>query len=200
MKSDDNAPRQLKDASVLIVEDHTFVLDLLERMLTSKVGVLHSARSAEDAFYNLEKSPGLAHVVVVDYHLLGMNGLKLIEKIRASKSELLKKLPVIMLTSDNNMDLYRSAARLGISSFLIKPAAVATLVEALEGALAGRKVAVPRLDAKQMADTVAAFPSKPRGEKSDSSPSEEAELPVDEEVKRSSRKNPPPRSPVDFKT
>src|SRR5262245_7348073 len=109
MKPDDKAPRPLKQASILVVEDHTFVLDLLERMLAAKVGGLHSARSGEDAFYNLEKTPGLAHVVIVDYHLLGMNGLKFIEKLRTAESEVLKKLPVIMMTGDNDMELYRNA-------------------------------------------------------------------------------------------
>jgi CheY-like chemotaxis protein len=144
--ADDKGPRPLKNASILVVEDHTFVRDLLERMLSSRVGKLHGAVSAEDAFYNLEKIPGLAHVAIVDYQLPGMNGLKFIEKLRSSKTPALKALPVIVMTGTNDMDLYRSAARLGISAFLIKPVAAATVVEALEGALAGRKVAIPRLN------------------------------------------------------
>lgn len=146
-KPDDKAPpRPLKSASILVVEDHNFVMDLLERMLKPRVGGLHGARSAEDAFYNLEKTPGLAHVAIVDYHLVGMDGLKFIEKLRTSKVETLKSLPVVMLTGDNDMDVYRRAARLGISAYLKKPVGVDSLVEALEGALAGRRVAVPRLD------------------------------------------------------
>ena len=145
-KSGDKTPRPLKKASILVIEDHTFVVDLLERMLKPRVGGLHGSRSAEDALYNLEKTPGLAHVALVDYHLLGMDGLKFIEKLRSSKNETLRRLPVIMLTGDNDMDLFRRAARLGISAFLIKPIAVDPLVAALEGALAGRKVPIPRLD------------------------------------------------------
>lgn len=95
-KSDDKAPRPLKNASILVVEDHIFVLDLLERMLKPRVGGLHGARSGEDAFYNLEKTPGLAHVAIVDYHLLGMDGVKFLEKRRTSKNKSLKNLPVIM--------------------------------------------------------------------------------------------------------
>jgi CheY-like chemotaxis protein len=147
MKSDTElTPRSLNAASVLVVEDHSFVLDLLERMLAGKVGGLHGARSAEDALYNLEKTPGLAHVAIVDIHLPGMDGIKLIERIRGAESEVLKTLPVIVLTGENNMNLYRRAARLGISAFLMKPVAATALIEALESALAGRTVPIPRLD------------------------------------------------------
>lgn len=172
-----------------MVEDHTFVLDLLERMLKPHVGGLHAARSGEDAFYNLEKSPSLAHVAIVDYHLLGMNGLKFIEKLRSAKSENLKKLPVIMLTGDNDMDVYRAAARLGIAAFLVKPVALANLTEALERALAGGKVAIARLD------------KDPDVLPSDASAevvlqiSEPASAPVENE----SRPSPPPRRPLDVK-
>jgi CheY-like chemotaxis protein len=107
MKPDDKSPRPLKAASILVVEDHSFVLDFLERMLAGKVGGRHSARSDEDAFYNLEKTPSLAHVPIVDHYLLGVNGLKFIEKLRAVDSEVLKKMPIIMMTGDNDMELYR---------------------------------------------------------------------------------------------
>jgi CheY-like chemotaxis protein len=147
MKSNTDQPtRSLNAASILVVEDHRFVLHLLERMLAGKVGGLHGARSAEDALYNLEKTPGLAHVAIVDVHLPGMDGIKLIEKIRSAESEALKTLPVIVLTGENSMDLYRRAARLGISAFLMKPVAATPLIEALESALAGRTVPIPRLD------------------------------------------------------
>jgi len=184
-------PRPLKEASILVVEDHTFVLDLLERMLKPHVGGLHAARSGEDAFYNLEKSPGLAHVVIVDYHLKGMNGLKFIEKLRNAESEILNKLPVVMLTGDNNMDLYRAAARLGIAAFLVKPVALANLTEALERALAGGKVPIPRLDKDPVV-----LPSDATVEVlvqiSEPAP---ASAPV-EEVSTST---PPPRRPLDVK-
>src|SRR5690606_4998434 len=86
--------RPLKDASVVVVEDQTFVRDLLERMLKDRVGALHGARTAEDAFYNLEQNPDLAHVAIVDYQLPGMNGLRFIEKLRNSKMPSLCRLPV----------------------------------------------------------------------------------------------------------
>ena len=54
-KFDDKPPRPLKSASILVIKDHSFVMNLLERMFKPRFGSLQGARSAEDAFYNLEK-------------------------------------------------------------------------------------------------------------------------------------------------
>ncbi len=175
----------LKNASVLVVEDENFIRELIERMLKGHVGQLHAARSAEDAFYNLEKTPNLAHVAIVDFKLLGKSGLHFIQTLRTSKIPALKALPVVMLTGRNDLDLYRRAARLGISAFLIKPVAPTTLVEALEAALAGRRVAVPRPEAP-------AVKSAPRAA-STSHAESNADEPEDQAAVL------PPSDPIDFK-
>ncbi len=138
----------LRSASVLIVEDQNFVRDLLGRLLTSlSIPKVSSARSAEDALTDLEHDPDLANVLIVDFELPGMNGVQFLERLRASAHRQLNEMPVVMLTGHNDMNLYRDAARLGISAFLVKPAGPSTLKTALEEALAGRRVAVPRLTA-----------------------------------------------------
>ncbi len=190
--SDAKTVRPLKEASILVVEDQSFVLDILERILRPKVGGLHGARSAEDAFYNLEKTPHLAHVAIVDYHLPGMNGARFIEKLRASKITALKTLPVVMMTGENNMDVYREAARLGIAAYLVKPVASATLTQALESALAGHKVPVPRIKG----DPAAAVPSSLK--RAAALPAREESSQVKEVIDAPA---PPPElhDPIDFK-
>ena len=139
-----SAPNALASASVLVVEDQTFVRDLLERLLTSlPVAQVAAARSAEDALALLDKSPEMAHVALVDYELPGINGIQLIERLRGSSHRTLRDLPVIMLTSHNDVSLYQDAVRLGISAFLAKPAGTTALKAALEDALSGRRVAPP---------------------------------------------------------
>jgi len=182
--------RSLKEASVLVVEDHTFVRDLLERMLKGRVGGLHGAQSAEDALYNLEQRPNLAHVAIVDYQLPGMNGLRFIEKLRNSKIEALRGMPLVVCTGTNTMELFRNAAKLGISAFLIKPVASSTLVEALEGALAGRKVAVPRLDADPQPPSGREVEAEPEAAKAEDAP---------QPSRKAGRLSQQPQS-IDFKT
>ena len=179
MTSYAKAPRPLKEASIIVVEDHTFVRDRLTRMLKPVVGALHGAVSAEDAFYNLEQTPGLVHVAIVDFHLPGMDGIRFIEKLRAAKSSILRKLPVVILTGENSLELYRRAQRLGIAAFLMKPVALATLVEALEGALAGRRAGAPKPDM-------------------DTQPAPEA-APVKAKAGKTKAAEAPPE-PIDFKT
>lgn len=141
-----SSAQMLDSASVLIVEDQNFVRDLLGRLLTSlSIPKVSSARSAEDALATLEREPDLADVLIVDFELPGMNGVKFIEKLRASAHSRLQKMPVVMLTGHKDMGLYRDAARLGISAFLVKPAGPNTLKIALEEALTGRRIAVPHL-------------------------------------------------------
>ena len=136
----------LASASVLVVEDQTFVRELLVRLLTSlSVAKVSSARTSEDALATLERDPGFANVILVDFELPGMNGVRLIEKLRGSQHRQLNDVAVVMLTAHNDLSLYRDAALLGISAFLVKPAGPATLKAALEEALAGRRVEVPRL-------------------------------------------------------
>jgi two-component system chemotaxis response regulator CheY len=136
----------LASASVLVVEDQTFVRELLVRLLTSlSVAKVSSARTSEDALAILERDPGFANVILVDFELPGMNGVRLIEKLRGSQHRQLNDVAVVMLTAHNDLSLYRDAALLGISAFLVKPAGPATLKAALEEALAGRRVEVPRL-------------------------------------------------------
>ena len=137
----------LASASVLVVEDQTFVRELLVRLLTSlSVAKVSSARSSEDALARLEQDPSLANVILVDFDLPGMNGVRFIEKLRSSTHRRLNDIAVVMLTGHNDLTLYRDAARLGISAFLVKPAGPSTLKAALEEALAGRRVAVPHLE------------------------------------------------------
>lgn len=136
----------LASASVLVVEDQTFVRELLVRLLTSlSVAKVSSARTSEEALATLERDPGFANVILVDFELPGMNGVRLIEKLRGSSHRQLNDVAVVMLTAHNDLSLYRDAALLGISAFLVKPAGPATLKVALEEALAGRSVEVPRL-------------------------------------------------------
>lgn len=120
--------------------------ELLVRLLASlSVAKVSSARTSEDALATLERDPGFANVILVDFELPGMNGVRLIEKLRGSPHRQLNDVAVVMLTAHNDLSLYRDAALLGISAFLVKPAGPATLKAALEEALAGRRVEVPRL-------------------------------------------------------
>jgi CheY-like chemotaxis protein len=138
-------PRDLTSVCVMVVEDQPFVRDLIERLLASlSIPKVASARSAEEALQTLEADPELADVLIADFELPGMTGLSFIEKLRASKHRKLRELPAVMLTGHNDLALYRDAARAGISAFLVKPAGPGTLKAAVEEALSGRKLAIPR--------------------------------------------------------
>lgn len=100
------------------------------------VAEMLGARSAEDAIYNLEKRPRLADVVLLDFALPGMSGLKFLEKLREkSSSKILQRLPVIVITGETDPRLFQKMTTLKISGFLQKPVSREALVNALEKAL-----------------------------------------------------------------
>ncbi len=143
---DDGAGKPLADATVLLIEDSKFDTEILTRLLRLlSVRNILTARSAEDALYNLEKNDGLADVVILDYRLGGMDGRKFLTHLRAQKSARLRKLPVVVLTGHNSMPVYQKMAALRIAAFLIKPVGRNLLKDALTRALEGYCVPQPRV-------------------------------------------------------
>ena len=70
--------------------------------------------------------------LVVDYRMPGMDGLQLVEALRARDVVL----PVILITSRPNKHLRRVAEKSGISYVLEKPLSDGSLVESIRSALA----------------------------------------------------------------
>ncbi len=70
--------------------------------------------------------------LVIDYRMPGMDGLQLIDELRARDV----RFPAIMITGRANKDLRRLAERSGVSSVLEKPLSDGMLVESIRSALA----------------------------------------------------------------
>ena len=65
--------------------------------------------------------------IVVDYHMLGLNGLELASELRARGSQV----PVIMITATAGPTLEPRAAELGIKQILRKPLSNQVLINAV---------------------------------------------------------------------
>lgn len=119
-----------KMGTVLIVDDDAAVRSALKFALEVEglVVRLYDGSTALLADRNLPKSGCL----VVDYRMPGMDGLQLVEVLRARAVAL----PVILITGRTNKQLRRFAERLGISHVLEKPLSDGALVESIRSALA----------------------------------------------------------------
>jgi two-component system chemotaxis response regulator CheY len=102
---------------IMLLDDEATTRTLLKIFLLNlPVEIVECAAPAE-ALMQLKREP--FSVLVVDYNMPGMTGLDLVVALRASEGE--RKLPVILLTGDEDQALHIKARAMGVTDFLRKP-------------------------------------------------------------------------------
>lgn len=114
---------------VLIVEDEP----LMREYLNTQIGAIHSSFAAADAAHDGLAALALLKnsaydLVVSDIRMPGMDGLSLVEHMRAEGCET----PVILLSGYDEFEYARKAVHLGVVEYLLKPLNDAALHETLE--------------------------------------------------------------------
>ncbi|MGB2695599.1 MAG: response regulator [Dehalococcoidia bacterium] len=108
-------PLNPKNSSVLVVEDSPDDARIVQRTLGNfGIRKLFIAPTAEDAFAFLREHR--CDVILLDYHLPGMNGLRLLERIKESWPDV----RVIMVTGANDDEVAASALKLGAADYVPK--------------------------------------------------------------------------------
>ncbi len=95
---------RLKDFTVLVVEDEIMARHALAALLDAKGYLVLAAESGEKALELLRKSRRVM-VALVDYSLPGMNGLSLIQRLRALDGEIV---PILMTADDDDEIISRA--------------------------------------------------------------------------------------------
>lgn len=125
-----NAVHMVKNGTVLIVDDDAAVRSALKFALEIE-GLVVRIYDGPAALLADRDLPEFG-CLVVDYRMPEMDGLQLVEALRARAIAL----PVIMITGRTNKQLRRFAKKLGISYVLEKPLSDGALVESIRSALA----------------------------------------------------------------
>ncbi len=103
---------------VLVVDDSPMIRKVLR---TGIVDLGHHVDEADNGVKALgaaiARTPDL---VFLDLYMPEMDGLEMMEKW--SRHPILKKVPVVLLTSEKNPDMVTAAARFGVVDYLSKPA------------------------------------------------------------------------------
>ncbi len=119
------------DLRVLVVDDNKTNRDILLYYLTSWNIIASSAKDGSTALRKLQQAvveDAPYHVVILDYHMPGMNGLEL---TRAMKSESeLASIPIIMLSSAGDSD--EPIRQAGIKHSFPKPARQTDIYDCLK--------------------------------------------------------------------
>lgn len=123
---------------ILLVEDNPDDLELALRALakTQLANEVVVARDGEEALHYLlregdfaQRSPGNPAVVLLDLKLPKIDGLQVLERIRANPD--LGSIPVVMLTSSKlESDLTR-AYNQGVNAYVVKPMDFRDFIEAV---------------------------------------------------------------------
>ena len=128
----------LKNATILIVEDDKSELEKMSELFETYCKKCYTAKDGKEGYekYLLYRPD----VILSDYKLPVVNGLKMIENIRKVDN----KIPFILLTIYNDNQLFLKAIEHKVSAYLSKPAGSALLLDTIlkeyEGILKDRKL------------------------------------------------------------
>jgi two-component system chemotaxis response regulator CheY len=112
----------------LVVDDFATMRRIVRNLL-KELGFTN-VEEAEDGAAALTKlRQGGFEVVVSDWNMPNMDGLTLLQTVRADPA--LKHLPVLMITAEAKKENIIAAAQAGASGYIVKPFTAATLNEKL---------------------------------------------------------------------
>ena len=117
-----------KNMRFLVVDDFSTMRRIVRNLL-KELGFTN-VDEAEDGAVALQKlKSGGFDFVVSDWNMPNMDGLTMLQKIRADDE--LKQLPVLMVTAEAKKENIIAAAQAGASGYVVKPFTAATLDEKL---------------------------------------------------------------------
>jgi two-component system chemotaxis response regulator CheY len=111
----------------LVVDDFSTMRRIVRNLL-KELGFTN-VEEAEDGAVALQrlKSAGGIDFVITDWNMPNMDGLTLLQSVRADPA--LKALPVLMITAEAKKENIIAAAQAGASGYIVKPFTAATLNE-----------------------------------------------------------------------
>lgn len=116
---------------ILVIDDSTTNVFLIESVLSEYGYSVSSALSAADAFKVIEKK--VPELILLDLLMPHVSGFDFIKQIKAD--EALKTIPVIVISAVTDDESIREIMELGAVEFINKPVVVSSLIEKIEEVL-----------------------------------------------------------------
>ena len=112
----------------LVVDDFSTMRRIVRNLL-KELGFLNVDEAEDGAIALAKLTSEHFDFVVTDWNMPNMDGLTLLQKIRANPQ--LKHLPVLMITAEAKKENIVAAAQAGASGYIVKPFTAGTLSEKL---------------------------------------------------------------------
>ena len=123
-------PEALQDLRVLVVDDHPTARTILARYLESFGFATGEVASGAEAIDELEMAELPYQLVLIDWHMPGMDGIEATRRIHQS-SRIQSHPDVIMVSAYGREELIEQAEAEGVKSFLVKPVSPSSLYDAI---------------------------------------------------------------------
>ena len=112
----------------LVVDDSRAIRSVIGRILKELNFEVLEAGNGKEALERL-KQHGQPDVALVDWNMPEMNGLEFVRAVRADAN--LRKLPMMMVTTETEMEQVAKALAAGASEYIMKPFTKDMIVEKL---------------------------------------------------------------------
>lgn len=114
----------MRNVRLLLVEDELTHRRLFERNMRRygpeyELEAVETGEAALQYLYRYAQNPDKALIVILDLKLPGINGIQVLEKMRADR--LLREIQVIVLTTSDEETEMSACTQLGVSQYLNKP-------------------------------------------------------------------------------
>ena len=119
--------------SVLLADDHTATLEIIDRILATKfdvVGKVQDGQAALDAAEKLHPD-----IIVLDISMPVINGIEVAKRLKAKDPSA----KIVFITVHNDPDVMSEALDAGGQGYVIKPKLASDLVRALNEVALGRR-------------------------------------------------------------
>ena len=117
---------------VLIVDDSAAIRKILQRVLRQTdlpIGQVYEAGDGQEAIDRLKEQP--VGLILSDINMPRMDGLQFLSSIR--DMEAVKKVPIIMITTEGSQGKVMEAVQLGAAGYVRKPFTAEQIKEKLTG-------------------------------------------------------------------
>ncbi len=124
---------------VLLVDDHSAVLDTVSRMLLHEVNVVGTAVNGEELLLETERLQ--PDVLIADISLPVMNGIEAVRLLKETNPTV----NVLFLTVHENVDYVHEAFAVGALGYVVKSRIASDLIDAIKAVHSGHSFVSPSI-------------------------------------------------------